>query len=117
MSIIYLSGPMTGLPNRNAETFNRWARYLRDRGHQVISPVENDGGSTDKPRSFYMELDINSLLMSNVVVLLPNWQYSRGAKLEVAIAQEIGRKLYTIDEFIKPNSQQTDPDVTINVII
>ena len=90
---------MSGLPEKNHPTFNKWAKYLRDRGHQVLNPAENDGGSTDKTWNYYMELDINSLLVCDSVVLLPGWEFSTGARLEIAVAQAIGRKIYTIESF------------------
>lgn len=99
MAIIYVSGPMSNLPNHNHDEFNRWARILRDRGHQVINPAENDGGSIDKSWHFYMELDINNILMVELVVVLPGWEHSTGARLELAIAQALQKPIYHVKEF------------------
>jgi Domain of unknown function (DUF4406) len=115
MAIIYLSGPMTGLPGKNHETFNRYAKLLRDRGHQVINPAENDGGSTDKSWSFYMELDISNLLVVDSVVVLSGWEFSTGAKIEVLVAQAIGRTIYRVEDFVQNKFIKLEPKVQVIV--
>ena len=37
---IYIAGQMRGVPNFNYPRFNAVAQILRDRGHEVVNPVE-----------------------------------------------------------------------------
>lgn len=37
---IYISGPMTGLPDFNFPAFHDAAARLRERGHEVANPAE-----------------------------------------------------------------------------
>jgi hypothetical protein len=91
---VYLSGPMTGLPDFNHPKFNAEASRLRGEGYEVLNPAENDNGSQDKTRAFYIRLDMNSVLNSDAVLVLPGWQTSAGARLEVEMARQLGLPIY-----------------------
>lgn len=91
---LYLAGPMAGLPDRNFPLFNRVAAHLRQRGHAVFNPAENNDGGIRRARSFYMKLDIPALLASDAIVLLDGWQNSRGASLEVWLALDMGMSIF-----------------------
>jgi nucleoside 2-deoxyribosyltransferase len=91
---LYLAGPMSGVPAHNSPLFNRVAALLRARGHQVFNPAENPDGGRRQSRAFYMRLDIPALLGSEAVVVLPDWQRSRGATLEVWLALDLGMPIY-----------------------
>jgi len=98
--IAYLSGPMTGLPEFNFPEFNRVAALWRGQGWTVLNPAENHGGDVTLPRTVYMRTDIEQLLTADKVVLLKGWRQSAGARLEVAIARELG--LIVVDEHGSP---------------
>ncbi|UCG15324.1 MAG: DUF4406 domain-containing protein [Phycisphaerales bacterium] len=91
---LYLAGPMSGMREYNFPLFNSVARQLRAQGHEVFNPAENKDGDTRQPRSFYMWLDIPALLESDAVVVLPGWEKSRGASLEVWLAIDLGLEVY-----------------------
>lgn len=95
---IYLSGPMLGYPNQNHEFFNEIAVKLRSQGMEVLNPAENDNGSTDKPREFYLRMDVQSLLAADTICLLPNWQKSQGAQLELSIAKALRLRIVRYEE-------------------
>jgi hypothetical protein len=88
--IAYLSGPMTGLPEFNFPEFNRVAALWREKGYRVFNPAENHNGVTTLDRPVYMRTDIEQLLQAEIVVVLDGWEQSVGARLEVAIARELG---------------------------
>lgn len=88
---------MKGLPNFNHALFNEAAFALRDDGIDVLNPAENDGGSTDKPRSFYLRCDLQSLSRAEAIVMLPGWEGSTGARMELAIATELGLEVFRWD--------------------
>jgi hypothetical protein len=84
---LYLSGPMSGLPEMNFPMFNAAAAGLRRLGYTVFNPAETDGGDTSQSYAHYMRKDIEALLSVDAVVVLPGWQKSRGAILEVSVAK------------------------------
>lgn len=85
---IYLSGPMTGLPDFNSAEFAKYAEKYRAKGWRVLSPPELDAGDHGQTYEFYIRRDVRVLLDENVAAMymLPGWQQSKGAKLEKHIA-------------------------------
>lgn len=95
---LYLAGPMSGYPKHNFPLFNRVAARLRAMGYHVFNPAENKDGGQFQPRSFYMRLDIPALIDSEAVVVLPGWEHSRGASLEVWLAVDLDIPVYRCSE-------------------
>lgn len=95
--IVYIAGPMTGIPEFNYPLFNATAKALRAAGVEVRNPAENDGGSAGESWEFYMRLALRSLLECDEIVLLPGWRDSRGARLEEAVARELGMRVREFD--------------------
>ena len=107
---------MSNLPEKNYPEFNRVARVLRERGHQVKNPAENFDGDQTRKWSEYMRIDIDSLLIVDAVVVLNGWEYSTGAKLEVAVAQALEIPIYEVEDFLKSRRPtQIHPAVYISV--
>ena len=90
---IYISGPMTGMPEFNYPAFHAAARRLREAGWDVINPAENFGGCTDLPRETYMRVDVTYMVACSAVAMLPGWQQSRGARVEYLLACELGMEI------------------------
>lgn len=106
---IYISGPMTGVPAHNFPEFNRVAKLLRDRGHNVVNPAELPMGGTDGSWASYLARDLVAMLQGPAghsdgypycksVVQLENWQGSRGAVLEKVNAFALGMSLHSVKE-------------------
>lgn len=92
MKRIYLSGPMTGLPEFNFPAFHRAASILRAQGLEVQNPAEiNPDG--ELPWAECMRADIKALCDCDTLVLLPGWEKSSGAHLELHIAHRIGLQI------------------------
>ena len=103
---VYTAGKMTGLPSFGAEEFRKAARVLRERGFEVVSPLEMDeaaGISVDGLTGFEdlsdqgfniratLANDIRVVLLDvDAVVLLPGWSDSQGAIAEYAAAHAAG---------------------------
>lgn len=85
----YLSGPMTGLPDYNRPAFDEAAKTLRQDGYTVFSPAEVGSRDQIMNRSWYMRKDIQALLHSDAVMMLPDWEQSEGARLEFEIAKQL----------------------------
>ena len=95
MTTYYISGPMTGQPGNNYDLFNEVEADLKDaalKGDKVINPARNFDGEKGRPRSEYMQLDIKHVLDSDVIILLPGWEKSEGAKREVAVAMSCNKR-------------------------
>jgi hypothetical protein len=56
--MLYISGPMGGLPGFNYPAFNFAAKRLRDLGYNVLNPAEHFNGDTGRNRHEYLALDV-----------------------------------------------------------
>lgn len=88
MKRLYISGPMTGLPDWNFPAFNAKAQELRERGFQVVNPAEDK--EPDLEWSDYLRIDLRMLMDCDAIYMLPGWQGSKGARLEHHVACELG---------------------------
>jgi len=95
MKRVYIAGPMTGLPELNFPAFHAAAAELRTRGFEVVNPAEvnPDAGM---PWAECMRRDIPELLTCHTVAVLPGWEQSRGATLEVHIAMQLGMQVWDV---------------------
>lgn len=89
MQKMYLSGPMTNIKDFNHPLFLRVATEFRLAGFEVCSPAEFFDGDTTRERKEYMREAFKYLLEADTIVLLPGWQDSEGARIEVAVAKEL----------------------------
>lgn len=106
--MIYLSGPMTGLPEYNYPAFREASKKLREFGHVVFDPSEAFEGKTDLPKEVYMRKDIEMLLQANVVALLEGWEESKGAQLEVEVARQCGIPVILLSKLLETEGQFYD---------
>lgn len=88
MKRIYIAGPMSGLPDFNYPAFNLAAERLRALGFEVEKPAENPAPPCGSWLG-YMRLGIRQLAQCDGVVTLAGWQNSRGARIEVQLAQQL----------------------------
>ncbi|PQZ89468.1 MULTISPECIES: DUF4406 domain-containing protein [Pseudomonas] len=98
MKRIYLSGPMTGLPGLNFAAFHAMTDNLRADGHTVTNPAElnPDGGTLND----CMRRDIAALMDCDTVATLPGGEYSKGARLEVLIAERSGMTVVNAHDLV-----------------
>ena len=89
---IYVSGPMTGLPGLNFDTFHAKTAELRAEGHFVINPAEINCDPTAGWNEC-MRADIAQLVTCDAVYMLPGWEKSRGATLEHHIASALSMQV------------------------
>jgi hypothetical protein len=103
--VIYLSGPMTGLPDFNRSAFAAAADALRGAGYDVIVPHELKL-DVDKEWDYYLRNDLIAMLTHcKAIALLPGWQASKGANFELTIAITLGFAVYEVID-----NQLTGPD-------
>lgn len=79
---------MSGLPEFNFPAFHRAAAHWRARGYEVVSPAELNP-DTSKTWHDCMRDDIKALCDCDGIVMLPGWQNSQGAHLELHIAHRL----------------------------
>ena len=113
---VYLAGPMSGIKDFNFPAFHNAASDLRDLGVVVFSPAEEGYGDgdpetgetpTEEEYRKFLATDVEYIVRhAQAVVVLPGWETSRGAKLEVQTANylrlpvvewETGRTLYPFE--------------------
>ncbi len=108
---VYIAGPMSGYKDWNFPAFFEAERQLLELGFDVINPAHNDGatvqealesaGSPEQPNnmwSWYMRRDLPHVMEVDYLCVLPGWQNSKGALLEVHVAQAIGIPLMVLKE-------------------
>ena len=95
--IVYLAGPMSGYPEHNYPAFREAARQLRNTGHKIVSPhEENPCTDRERPVVWYYRKDLQTLLRCDAIALLPGWEASHGAQLELYVAQALGFKVFDV---------------------
>lgn len=99
MKTIYISGPMSNLPDLNFPAFNEAAEKLRAKGHSVINPAEinPDAGMAWEQ---CMRADIKALCDCDTLATLPGWERSKGAHLEVHIAHRLGIEITSVEDLL-----------------
>lgn len=89
---LYISGPMTGLPNFNFPAFNAAAAVVRSMGHEAVNPVDINPDS-NTPWEVCLRADIKALCDCDGIVLIHGWEHSKGAHLELQVAHRLGLKV------------------------
>lgn len=96
---IYVSGPMSGLPNLNWPAFNHAAVRLRNLRWEVVNPVEIN----NDPAADWLECitaDLLALKGCTAICMLPGWERSYGARIEHLAAQRMGMKVYNLEDLV-----------------
>lgn len=101
---LFLSGPMTGLPEFNYPEFRATAAYLRKHypGDTIVCPTEHPPETLSAALDWvgYMKLAIAKLLECDSIVMLDGWSSSPGAKVEWELARRLGYAIYYKSDLI-----------------
>ncbi len=92
---VYISGPMTDMPDNNFPAFNEAARLLERHAFHVVNPADNGiirGWEWDD----YLRYDLSQMLTCDAIFMLDGWAMSRGALLEHHVAKALGFGLVRI---------------------
>ena len=96
MSIIFISGAMTGREDLNRKQFNKIEMQLRKNGHIVLNPaVLPDGMEYDA----YIRICNSMINEADALYMMKGWQDSNGAKMEYMYANEKGKAILFEEPF------------------
>lgn len=96
---IYLSGPMSGYPEYNFPAFRAAAKRLRELGLEVIDPSEINQPDLNSWEQC-MKNALRDMMLCDTIVMLPGWQNSKGAVIELELSEKLGYHSYELEEFI-----------------
>lgn len=90
---VYISGPIAhyDLEERKA-VFKAAKKQLRKMGYLPVNPMDNGLPQPGDWRD-HMRADISNLLHCQYIYFLPEWQYSKGCRLELDVAMSCGLKV------------------------
>lgn len=95
---VYVSGPMSGIPELNYPAFHGAASQLRDAGYLVSNPAQYpDLGETWEQ---CLRRDLADLLECDGVAVLPGYSRSKGARLEVHVARRLGMTVWPLSVWL-----------------
>lgn len=98
MTLLYVAGPMTGLPDFNFPAFAEATAQLRAAGYSVESPAEAgqvDGFTWNQ----YMRRGLLQMLRCDGVAVLPGWEGSRGAGIECRLARDLAMPVRSVQDW------------------
>lgn len=91
---VYLSGPMTGLPDYNRAEFNMRAEAFKALGYSVNNPADiSVTHGTDKSYEFYFKRALRMMLDADVVYVFGDTTQSRGVEMELQVAKMAGMQV------------------------
>ena len=88
---IYISGKITGMETEAKYVFAAAEEKLKKEfpDSKIINPMKLDHRQHDKSWEAYMKVCIIELCQCDMIAMLPNWQDSRGAEMEMIIASNL----------------------------
>ena len=99
---LYISGPMTGLPDDNVPMFDAAAERLRDRGFVVVNPADIARANPHLDPlvtwgyNELIRLDLEQIPACDGLAMLRGWQESNGALMERAEARKHALHINTV---------------------
>jgi nucleoside 2-deoxyribosyltransferase len=101
---VYISGPMTGLPEFNFPAFHAAAAAWKKCGWEVINPATAFDGATDRPYQDYVRKDLADLQTCDAIAMLPGWDNpdARGSVWEREVAVLFGIPVFDATDPVEP---------------
>ena len=91
----YIAGPITKRLNTYQYAFADAEMVLNYLGYKVLNPAWLPKGLKDED---YQRIDDAMLESADTVILLPGWERSKGARREVRLAEQLGKKLIEYEQ-------------------
>lgn len=102
--VLYLAGPMSGLPAFNYPAFDAAAAQLRGAGFEVLNPAENTAPEGAEWVD-YMKLAVGQLAKADAVAFLVGAGNSRGARIEMRLAVDLDMKVRPVRAWLTEAGQ------------
>lgn len=96
---VYIAGPMTGLPEFNYPAFRDASARLAALGHHVEDPSTNVNPTPDDYHG-WLRAGLLQLIDCEGIALLPGWEASGGARLEVNVGATLGLHVRPLSEWL-----------------
>lgn len=110
---VYVAGPMRGIPNYNLGAFDAARHRLTNAGHQVFCPallvrampygMQPAAECNRAELTHVIQTDLACLYAADAIALLPGWQASKGATVELALAQFLGLMVLCAETLLPVN--------------
>jgi hypothetical protein len=97
---LYVAGPMTGIEEFNYPAFRGAAEQLRAAGYEVEDPSTNVNPTPDDYHG-WLRAGLAQLIRCDGVALLPGWESSGGARLEVNVGATLGLAVAPLREWLE----------------
>lgn len=94
---LYIAGPMSGLPDYNYPAFHAAEAGLRAAGHETLNPATNPEQDSWEG---YMRAAIAQVIQAEAIAFLPGSHNSRGARLELNLADALGMEARPLNEWL-----------------
>jgi hypothetical protein len=100
---LYVAGPMSGYEGFNYPAFFDAEHSLVNAGYAVLNPARNP-----KQASWddYMRAAIAQVIAADGIAVLPDWQMSAGAALEVHIAHALRVPVHSVDHWLALDAEK-----------
>lgn len=94
----YIAGPMTGLPGNNHDTFYLAKKLLEEAGGTVCCPPDCDINIDKKEPAYedYMRAAVKGMLECEILILLPGWHRSAGARAEMILGAQLNMRMFLL---------------------
>lgn len=91
---VYIAGKISGDAEYRAK-FRKAAAQFELAGTAILNPATLPGNMDPGD---YMALCLPMLLLADLVVFLPDWRESRGARIEHALAEYAGKEIFEMED-------------------
>ena len=92
MKKVYIAGKISGMEEEAFGLFVQAEILLIKKGYEVVNPMKLPH-KHDKTWESYMKECLTEMMKCDLIYPLPNWNESKGAKIEMELARELGIKI------------------------